>query len=216
MNLLQKLQFFTLLFLWPIFVFSSNNEVIPPSIEFGLDKINKVYAFLDVPDIKNSSNKYDPLQAGYILELTDQKKYWSVEKVDNKTIARIQISVTGAKALNIYSGNISLKKGDIIYIYDPDVENVLVYDFNDSKIVSDFIFGDNIIIEYISTSSSDINYFNIKEIGVLLNDNRGFGDAGNCEVHINCIEGEDWQNQKKELHEFLLKMVAQHFGVQGH
>ncbi len=84
---------------------------------------------------------------------------------------------------------------------------------------SDFVQGDTLIIEL----NSSVHYkqipFSIHEVGVLLMDsnygNRGFGDAGSCEVHINCIEGENWQAEKQGVARILLKQGNKTFWCTG-
>ena len=124
--------------------------------------------------------------------------------------------------MNLYFNNINLGDGEKLYLYNPKKELVLgafTKNNNNLYMCTDFIPRDTIIIELNAQKRHKHIPFSIYEVGVLLSDYhsnaRGFGDAGSCEVHINCIEGENWQDKKKGVARILLKESNKTFWCTG-
>lgn len=184
-----------------------------------------------IPIIKidNISNKLDlsgdktPLQAGYTLPVNirlSDKGGW--EKVGNNFIWRVEIVVEGAAALNLYFSNIKILTEENLFIYNPgntSMHGAFTRNNNGSYMCTDFVNGEKIIIEFNSQKYYDELPFSINEVGILLSNNqnktRGFGNAGDCEVHINCIEGENWQNEKDGVARILVKQNQLTFWCTG-
>lgn len=165
-----------------------------------------------LPQLPQTIDK-TPAQAGYTLavnhELLDNGLW---EQADNRFVWRLEVVVSGANALNLYFNNIDLLYDEKLFLYDPRKELTLgafTSSNNGSFMCTDFVPGDRIIIEFNSQKRYKHLPFSIHEAGVLLaNDKynvRGFGDAGDCEVHVNCIEGENWQNEKEGVARILVK-----------
>lgn len=198
----------------PISLISNNIDDIPPSVAFGYRNVDMVYELVNSKELYKPGSKYEPLQAGNILKVNDNY-IWDIDYYKNKTIGRVQFYVPGAKALNVYLDNIHLDIGDVIYVYNPAVKEVFSYDQSSNKIVSDFVSGNMIIVEYYTDKNIKEIPLTIKEVGLLINDYRGFGDAGSCEVHINCQEGENWQNQKQGVARILVRDGSTTFWCTG-
>lgn len=195
----------------PISFYASLNKSIPTILIPNI-----------LPQFPATDNK-TPTRAGYTLpfpyHLSDNG-LWT--KLDNSLVWRLEVVVPSAVALNLYFNNIDLKDGDKLYLYNPDKELVLgafTSINNDMFMCTDFVHGDRIIIEFNTRNQYKHVPFSIHEVGILLVDNyttsRGFGDAGSCEVHVNCIEGENWQDEKKGVARILLKQTNQTFWCTG-
>ena len=155
------------------------------------------------------NNEKAPVQAGYTLPISNNelnKGIW--ENKEGVYAWRLEILVLNAYALNLYLQNIDLKEGEKLTIYNPKKDKIIVIK-DLISVCTDFIPGDRIIIELNTDSKYEELPFSIDEIGVKLgsdnNFSKGFGDAGDCEVHINCKEGEYWQSEKGGVARILVK-----------
>ena len=149
-----------------------------------------------------------PVQAGYTLPFNQELlKMGEWVKVSGIHLWRLEIFAPNANALNIYLHKLKIASDEKLFIYNPNKSDVTEIYYGAT--CTDFIEGDRIIIEFNTKSRSNHIPIFIEEIGVRFtpsNDRvRGFGGAGDCEVHINCIEGEDWQNEKKGVARILVK-----------
>lgn len=175
-----------------------------------------------LPQLPTINNKI-PARAGYTLlfhyNLSDNGLW---VKVDNSFVWRLEVVVPEAVAVNLYFNNINLEEGEKLFLYNQQKKIVLGAFTNINNglfMCTDFVSGDTIIIELNANKRYKNIPFSIHEVGVLLADNyhkvRGFGDAGSCEVHINCIEGENRQDEKKGVARILLKQSNQTFWCTG-
>ncbi len=164
-----------------------------------------------------------PTQAGYTLPISTELSNMGLwEQSGNNFVWRLEIVVPDANTLNLYFNKINLLVGERLYIYDPQNRITLgafTSSNNGSFMCTDFVPGDRIVIEFNSYKQYKHLPFSIHEAGVLFSNNvyneRGFGDSGPCEVHVNCIEGENWQNEKDGVARILVKQSQQTFWCTG-
>ncbi|MBC8321771.1 MAG: PKD domain-containing protein [Bacteroidetes bacterium] len=164
-----------------------------------------------------------PVQAGYTLPFDYELSLngnW--ENADNLFVWRLEVFIPEAEAINLYFNNIGLQIGEKIFLYNPHKKNTLGAFTNKNNglfMCTDFVSGDRVIIEFNTNKRYKNLPFSIHEAGVLIaNDMReanGFGDAGSCEVHVNCIEGENWQNEKGGVARILVKQSDLTFWCTG-
>ena len=123
-----------------------------------------------------------------------------------------KLIVTNEKAtvINAYFSDVNLSGEEELFIYCPDLNQRAII-VNKQKQTSRFgtsIFKSNtIIIEFISNEIKDLP-FTLKEIGFSTIDNtstRDFGDAGFCEISVNCSEGDDYKLIKNSVSRILIK-----------
>ncbi len=180
-------------------------------------------------EIQNTADKLPvgqdkiPVQAGYTLPFNytlSENGIWN--KTKNSFIWRLKVVVPGAVAVNLYFKNINLEPDDKLFLYNQKKKSVLgAYTSSNNGLFmcSDFVQGDTIIIELNSHKQYKNIPFSVYEVGVLLENSkygiRGFGDAGSCEVHVNCVEGENWQEEKKGIARILLKQGNKTFWCTG-
>lgn len=162
-----------------------------------------------------------PLQAGYTLPFEyTLSNIGSWAQSGNIFVWRVEIVVPNANAINLYLDNINLLPGDKLYLYNNKRESALgaFTNYNNGQFMcTDFIQGSKLIIEFNSNYRYKHLPFSLHEVGVLFEDDntRGFGNAGNCEVHINCVEGEDWQREKNGVARVLVKQNSSTFWCTG-
>lgn len=211
-NLFKKI--ITTMFIF-VFVpaFAQISEDIQP-LSFLL-KMETDIPFTDINNVKSNtiiSKSEFPKQAGYTIPYTNnlnQSGKW--EKTSEGNIWLMELSVKNERALNLYFKDFFLSDNEWLFIYSPD-HTVLHGAFskknNSVYFATDFISGDKLIIEFNTQRATQELPFKLNEIGILVNGDisqRGFGDSGICEVHVNCSEGEDWQLQKNGIARILLK-----------
>lgn len=179
----------------------------------------------NIPDHPNRSLPADyPLYAGYTLDVGDDllaAGQW-VHHPDGMTIWRMGITVPGAQKLNIYFRDLCLGVDEYLYIYDPGYEHILggYSRLNNAEFMgTELLKGDKLIIEFNTNSRTSTLPFQISELGVVGNSGRepmgGFGEAGSCEVPINCAEGNDWQVQKGGIARIFVKEGSSLFWCTG-
>jgi type IX secretion system substrate protein/trypsin len=162
-----------------------------------------------------------PDQAGYTLPFDpDLMKNGSWKKGKIKFYWQLEILVSNAESVNLYLNLNDFAEGDKLYLYNSD--RTIIRDINildGSVVCTDFIPDERLIIEYNTLDKKLHLPFIIEEVGVLYNNpdyqTRGFGDAGSCEVHINCPEGENWQNEKNGIARILVKQSNSTFWCTG-
>ncbi|MDI6832964.1 MAG: trypsin-like serine protease [Bacteroidales bacterium] len=118
---------------------------------------------------------------------------------------KLKIISKGAYSINLIFNKFYLPEDASLYIYNED--RTMVYgpvtsaNCNASGIfASDVIKGESIILEYFvphtSLEEGQINISKVihgyKDIFKKNNNEKGYGDSGDCEIDINCPEGDDW------------------------
>ncbi|GAB4292678.1 MAG: T9SS type A sorting domain-containing protein [Marinilabiliales bacterium] len=172
------------------------------------------------PDI-DKLLKEDSLQNGYIYyrngvavhtDLDIEKGTWFNYK--EKKICLIKIYIENAKALGLDFNALNLPEDAQMYIYNESRKNIIGPITNKDVLyngcfASDLIKDNNIIVEYsLPAGIQDFGYFNISDIVYVYKDIslKSYGDAGQCEVNINCPEGNKWQDEKHGVAKIYLKV----------
>ncbi len=161
-----------------------------------------------------------PLDIGYTIrtELSlSNSGVWG-ELANGDKVWRLSLSSQGAEALNVYFSNFYLPNQSELYIYNEDRSMILgaYTSGNNSEtgiFATELLAGDQITIELVISKRAKENAsFNITEIGHIyqyLNFSdknlKDLGDSGPCEVNVNCIEGANWQRQKRGVARIVVK-----------
>lgn len=170
------------------------------------------------------TNEKEPLFAGYTESVDKeflQKGQWiHTNKAIN--IWRVGITVPGAFALNVYFDHLNLERGDQLFIYSPSLTHQIgafTRENNGRYLSTAFIPGDSLVIEYNTLKQNPTLPFSIHEVGVSTSpigkSLRDFGDSGDCEVLVNCPEGDDFQDEKRGVARVLVKEGASLFWCSG-
>lgn len=204
-----KTLFVSILLIFNITLFSQEiSENIPASYKCELKQKLPRVEIKNIRNIIQPSNNKVPAQAGYTLQISSENLATGIwEETKSVNIWRLELYVPEASALNLYINKLHLSQGQELFIYSPGNSEIQsINSTSGSTICTDFITGDKVIIEYNTTKRIQETPVSISEIGVLLDENtRGFGDAGDCEVFVNCSEGDMWQNEKKGVARILVK-----------
>lgn len=184
---------------------------VPFSLKFNLKtprliNIEKITFDKNIKQ-KNTIITPSPARAGLTIRLKNKNIKGKWEYVNGFFVWKAGFKTTNAKFLNVYFKNLRLKKNDRLYIYSPETakyKGAFTFRNNGEFFTTGLLEGNTLVIEY-STNEMGKIPFEINEIGIILNATKGFGDAGECEVAVNCSEGLEWKNQKNGVARILVK-----------
>ncbi len=129
-------------------------------------------------------------------QLSDGTKQW-----------RARIQVSGARSLALYYEDFYLPEGCRLFVYDK-LRTKLIGAFThlnnheSGSFANELIPGDELIVELLApVDTREQPGFTISEVlfayGKEGRNSQGFGDAGSCNVNVNCSEGINWKDQKR-------------------
>ena len=176
------------------------------------------FVLLSAPDLSSVQNedlledriKEIPYRFGIDIEkllFFEQESKLTVFQ-NGSAVRRMGISSKNAKSLNLIFKTYDLPSGGWMHIYTPDKSQLLgaFTDENrhhDGQFSTSWIFNDSLIIEvyyphYKLESSITISHVIYGYRGIDKSD-KYFGDAGTCNVNVNCTEGQPWLKQKQSV-----------------
>lgn len=136
---------------------------------------------------------------------------------NGQKIWRLRIQAEGAIALMLCYKAFYIPAGGKLFIYNTDKSQILgAYTYHTNppveKFATEFISGDDIILEYEATSNGEKPLIEIEKVGYGYNHLEAFdkrasagpGGAAPCMVNVNCEEGDDWQAEKSGVCEMIL------------
>jgi len=162
-----------------------------------------------------------PLPAGHTLQLDyNMIKHGRWTSLEQGFVWNLGFTLPGAPGMNVYFRNVHLSETDTLLVYAPDGRNhpeIKTFADNDISSGTGFLPGDSLIVEL--HTQREIIPFELAETGIA-NDtyshsSRDFGDAGGCEVPVNCEEGRDWQSEKDGVARILVKEATNLFWCTG-
>ncbi len=170
--------------------------------------------------LTNGAERF-PLKAGITLPLDGKaivkKGKWS-RVAPGHFVWRVALQVPSAVALNIYFTGFNLGTGDKLFIYSADTKYVLgaFTQLNNAQwFATGLVDNAKLIVEFNTVKKTETLPFVFSEIGVIGRGERGFGEAGSCEVPVNCEEGQNWQHQKRGVARILVKRASSLFWCTG-
>jgi len=216
---MRKFLFILLISFYPLFAFAQlQMPGKPASLRYGLKNTPPViYVNVTVPQKPLLSNKAiapQPLYAGYIIPLVNnvlQKGTWQ-QLPDGNFVWRLDIHLNGATALNLYFRNIKLGQKDRLFIYNARKGQLLgafSKQNNGKEMGTAFLLGSNLVLELDSPEKYDRLPFELTGVGNITNHSeiglKDFGDAGACEIPVNCPEGAKYKKQRNAVARILLR-----------
>lgn len=167
-------------------------------------------------------------QFGYPFEVEiDVKNAATVDLLDVGRLYRLSIASKDARSLNLIFKNYVLPKGAKLFIYSTDLKDIkgAFTSYNNKRsgqLATLPVKGSEIIVEYFEP------YFTEAEgqlvIGQVSHDFTGvvaesgsvednFGNSGDCQVDVNCVEGNDWQVEKRAVCKIVINGTGTCSGV---
>ena len=141
-----------------------------------------------------------------------------------ENIWQLHIQAKGAIALMLYYNTFYIPEGGKLFIYNTDKTHLLgAYTSHTNpegkSFATEFVAGDELILEYEPSNSDEKARIAIKQIGYGYNhlsvSDTGPGASSSCMVNINCEEGEEWQNEKNGICQMVQKIGAKSFLCTG-
>lgn len=183
----------------------SEPKMIRIPINFSVEDLKTVDAW------KTSQNGLLRVSALIDTEINLSESAERVTLPDGKVVCQLRIQAQGAIALMLYYKAFYIPEGAQLFIYNADKTHVLgayTSQTNPSGglFATEFVAGDDLVIEYVPASSGKEPNIEIEQIGYGYNhlsvssglsNSRRTSLSGSCMVNINCEEGEAWQVQKK-------------------
>jgi PKD repeat protein len=134
---------------------------------------------------------------------------------DGKAYQLLSIEVKGASGLILYYRGFSIPEGGRLYIYNED-KSQLIGAFTSRNnpsggyFATEMIRGDKLVLEYDAPGTEkDAPLVEIYEVHYVYKDTKLWTDpSGDCEVNVNCPEGDAWQNEKQAVTRIVLKVGA--------
>lgn len=123
---------------------------------------------------------------------------------------QVALKSEGAYSLNFSFSKFYIPDGAEVFIYSPD-KSVLLGAFTSNNHKESGILavapiaGDELVIEYYEPKDAEFEgVLEIEQVGhdylnVFGNKDGQFGQSGDCNIDINCTEGDDWQLEKRSV-----------------
>jgi len=136
---------------------------------------------------------------------------------DGSRFCRLAISSADAQALLLYYNAFFIPEGGELFLYNADQWQVIgafTHKTNPSggSFATEMIYGDQLVLEYVEPyGMHEKPEIVINELGYVYRTaesvfgTRGFGNAGPCEVNVNCSEGNEWQDHKNAVCRIIVK-----------
>ncbi|MEM9847559.1 MAG: T9SS type A sorting domain-containing protein [Bacteroidota bacterium] len=135
-------------------------------------------------------------------------------------IWRLKISCQQALSVNFLYDDFFIPEGGLYYIYAADLTEVLgAFGAHNNRASRKFATGliesTSVVLEYyepaavagqgsISVNQVSHAYRGFQDV---VSQSEGLGDAGSCQVNINCPEGDDWQTEKKGVARIIINGI---------
>ena len=220
----ESLRFFTLLMVISLFTQTTiiaqiSHGGTPPSIKYKLDEIKSiekvpsidVEKYLAEDKINDSKGKLYRYGVQIPVDFSPQTHGTWTELPNGDKIWRFSIQAENALALALYYDDMWLPEGSELYIYNKTHDQILG-SYNSSNNppsglwANELVQGDQVTLEYFQPSwLIDPLVLHISSIGYayrgvhFLYKNRTFeyNSSQDCEVDVNCPEGDPWRDQQR-------------------
>jgi len=145
------------------------------------------------------------------------------------SIWRLRISTEGALAMAAFFDTFYIPPGGELFVYNEDKTDVIgAFGSHNMHLANNFatelISGNSIILEYFQPKGvigapslviSEVAYA-YRGIGWLSGEiTRGFGNSGSCEVNVNCIEGNNYEDQKDGVTRISVRIGSSSYWCSG-
>ena len=147
---------------------------------------------------------------------------------------RLKIESPGAKSLSLLIDDFNMPQNARLFVYEPD-QNHIIGAFNSNNNTPEGIFnthllpGSTVIVEYeqypdkseAEPMPSEDFRFNIESLlynylsNGVIDESKDLGNAGACNVNINCPEGDQWQNEKRGVARMKFKVGSSWYWCTG-
>lgn len=166
--------------------------------------------------VLEGKNATFPVIAHTVATDIDLLKQSEKREINANSVYLFSLKASSAKGLIAYFDDFKLSKGSILHLYSPDRTQTFYYTAENTQsgfFTADIVQGEELIFEYTAGENAQNDRLHISETGYVFNllpkpesSSREFGDAGSCEVNVNCDEeGSDFQLEKQAVVRILVK-----------
>lgn len=173
-------------------------------------------------NLPEKAKQGQPLQAGILqtVGINLCASEWETRSSDGQRVSTYRFAAPGVGGLTVYYNNLALAPGTELRMYNPSQTlNLGPYTNNDNPSGGAFATGilddDSLILELRRAPSDITTQCLISAVSLIKPLNTGFGGAGNCEVNINCTEGNNWQTIKKGVVRLYIKSGGSSYWCSG-
>lgn len=220
--LLKRISFLLISVLFYVSVFSQSNQNIFPIAYYKpsgfFDTISQKNFNRDIQqEIARSAKGSSIPRMGYCINIAiDIVRDAQPVSTPSGVIYLLRCTVKDAKGLVPYFDSFYLSEGSSLHIYSIDRSELLgAFTHENSSNIAEFcpglVIADDIIFEYKPAANSIKDVLRINQMGIAYQmipkktNSRDFGDAGSCQVNINCSEGQKYFNQKRSVVRIMVK-----------
>jgi len=150
----------------------------------------------------------------------DNSGTWT-QLANGDRIWRLKITCKDAKSINFLYDQFIIPKGGLVYLYSEDLNEVIGAFGNHNnrpsgKFATGLVNSSNVVIEYFEpVGVAGQGMISINQVAHAYRDfdgtvgmPEGLGDAGACQVNINCSpEGDNWQTEKKSVARIIINGI---------
>lgn len=187
----------------------SNN--LKDSVQIIKMPVINVDSLLAVDSLESKENK--PFRFGYAIDVDmglQNIGTWDTLQNGDK-IWRLKISSPGAFSINLIFDDFWLPEGGEFFIYNEDKSMIIgaftgtINNNQFNKFSTDLVKGETTVLEYYEPGYASGGKINVdKVIHAYINTFSGFGQSGDCNIDVNCPQGDDWCVEKRAVSMVLL------------
>jgi lysyl endopeptidase len=163
-------------------------------------------------DAARGGNRFAAAQA---VDLRPEETGVWTELADGTQLWRLRIEVPNAYGLLLFYDNFDLPDGAKLFVYRPDLEQVLgsytkASAAGRTRFMTGVVDGDAAVVEYQAPAGTTRTPFRIFRVdGVYRSDTKsllsfGFGTADPCHDNITCPEAQEWQLERNAVARVML------------
>jgi len=199
---------------------------VPPTTRFSIENDDFPVFETPVPDVERllaedaETGKYGiPMRFAECrpVEINLAKEGNWLNMPDGGKICRLAVSSENAQAILLYYDKFLIPEGGGLFLYNTNKWQVIgAFNHktnNDGGVfATEMIYGEQVILEYVQPYGlKEKPEIIIGEVGYVYRTaerifgGRGFGSSGPCEVNVNCLEGNEWQDQKNGSCKIIVK-----------
>ena len=231
-------------FIGSVFLFVLPCNVILAQVSFGGKPLIETIALptppvveFQAPDLKQIKLEDDLAamnQQPYRIAIAIGANYDFIQsaqqtKVSNGSVWRVILHSSGAKALSVTFGSFYIPKQGKLFLYDATQKKKIGAFTSENNTVNrematEILPGESVTIEYFQpTSVTDLPQLVITELLYVYRSPgynpaanfKNFGEAGSCEVNVNCPEGQPYSNQKQGVVRMFIRSGASAYWCTG-
>ena len=155
----------------------------------------------------------------YPLEVNmDTVGVWSESSTKKENIWTLAVDVPLSKGFYISMEDFYLPKGAQLFAYNKgNFDNAIVFSHEDNPNGGPYsiedLTGDNVILEYVASKNiTEKPKIHLLDVGYKYSDETGnvsgFGESASCMININCVQGVEWQAQKKGVVRLRIRKIS--------